>query len=51
MPEQTEREMVPGIIYENDANGNIRLATVISSLVEIGYPVQNTMVSYFSHID
>lgn len=51
MPDSNEKELVPNVHAELDGNGNVNLFTIIKSLTEIDYKVQNTMVSYFSSKD
>jgi hypothetical protein len=51
MPESQEKEKITNINAERDQSGSIILSSVTKMLNDIGYPVLNTLVSYFSPKD
>lgn len=43
-----ERELFKGVECQKDHRGNIKLAPIINYISQMGFPVKDNMISYFS---
>ncbi len=51
MPGSDDKELIKNIPATQNADGSVQLQSLIERLIEIGYPVQSSLVSYFSPAD
>ena len=48
MPGQPEKELIKGVTCQLNQKGELIIASVCQKLKDLGYPVANSLISYFS---
>lgn len=46
-----EKELIRGVELSKDKTGNVYLAPIVKHLLDIGYPIKNNIISYYSAYD
>lgn len=46
-----ERELIKNVEFEKDQWGNVKLAPIVEKILQMGFPVRDNLISYYSLTD